>query len=167
MIGIAITAPGRANQLVTELADTGLVTIALDEDHAHIVDLHDTAPDDVLDELAAYADRLGIHNAETAETPHTKFTMQILNDIDCIEEVCNHEDGCPTEPLNVCLACNAIAQGTGDFTEWQGAVVLICPECRDGKHQNCLHQALRADDEIVNHCDCASCLTTETSTDAP
>lgn len=30
----------------------------------------------------------------------------------------------------------------------------ICPECRDGKHGNCIHEALSADDEILDYCAC-------------
>lgn len=29
----------------------------------------------------------------------------------------------------------------------------VCPECRDGKHLNCIHEAM-VDDEFVDYCAC-------------
>lgn len=32
--------------------------------------------------------------------------------------------------------------------------LVICPECRDGKHQNCIGYALDAATDIVGECQC-------------
>ena len=60
---IEIDAPGRADDLVASLANAFLTGTAYDDDTVHIVDLHGSDPEDVIDELAAYADRLGITDA--------------------------------------------------------------------------------------------------------
>lgn len=42
-------------------------------------------------------------------------------------------------------------------TEWEGkplAEATICPECRDGKHQNCIGYALQASTDTVVGCEC-------------
>jgi hypothetical protein len=35
------------------------------------------------------------------------------------------------------------------------SAAVICPECRDGKHGNCIGYALNPDTDVVGECECA------------
>lgn len=53
---------------------------------------------------------------------HTPIEVEVLASSECAREDCEHEDECPTKPATVCLECNTAAQGTDDWTLWEGSI---------------------------------------------
>lgn len=51
-----------------------------------------------------------------------------------------------------CLACVAYWISQDILAQPKGPV---CPECRDGKHGNCIGYALNAETDVVEDCACA------------
>lgn len=47
---------------------------------------------------------------ERVRALHTRGTVEMITATDCVNEDCEHEDDCPTQPVDVCLGCVNFAE---------------------------------------------------------